>query len=263
MKRLRWMASAVVFVMALFGVRVARAGESLVHDVDAFVLRTKEISPSPCVLTRAGQGHDAFGDCEPPPPKTWLQNEPDPIAAWLQVRMAPWKPKIGLVGALHFRSGTRTAFVVYAMPIPPRPRIGFDPKPMLETAWRFFADQYPPIVPVGPAPVAVEGVVDGVDAYQLEGEHETSGKVQHTSMTVIPSVSHAYLLVSAGPPSGAVNQERSAVLGAIHVKPPPSSWALELGVGYRYLAIVVMLVAGIFLRIKTGISPFGWLRRSR
>jgi len=264
-RRLLW-PSALVVGAVLGSASPARAGDSVVHDVDGFVLRTKEISPTPCVLTRGSagtSGHTAFGDCDPAPPKMWLRDEPDPIAAWLVSRMNPWTPTPDLVTALHFRSGTRTAFVVYALTTPPRPRFGFDPKPLLDRAWSSFRASFPPREPVGPTPAAVEGLIDGVDAYQLEGEHTVAGKVQHTSMTVVPSATHAYLIVSAGPPSDGVAKERAAVIGAVHVKAPPSSWALDLGVGYRYIGVALVFFAGLFLRWKTGISPFGWLRRSR
>lgn len=244
--------------------REAFAGESIVHDIDAFVLRTTEVSPAPCVFLHTGKKPDPFGDCDPPPPKMWLQGQPNPAERWLADRLGPWTPLPGaFVAALHFRGGTRTAFVVYAMPIPPRPRVGFDPKPMLERAWQSFGTNYPPMVPAGATPVAIEGAVDGVDAYQLEGEHTVAGRTQHTSMTVVPSGENAYLLVSAGFPNDAVNKERAAILGAIHVKAPPGMWALDLGRGYYFIGLAVTGIAGLVLRLKYGISPFGWLRRSR
>lgn len=241
--------------------RSGGAGASLVHDVNGLVVRTETIAGA-CLLFH-GSARVPAGDCDPLPPKKWLvAGETDPAVAWLEERLAPFSTG-PLVGAYHFRNGTRTAFVFLALPAGERPRFGFDPKPSLDAAWHALEQAYPPIVPLGPTPEATETRVSGLDAYRLEGEHTRAGTVQHTSMTVIPSSPYLYVLVSAGPPSAAAEAERAALLEGTEVRSPPSSFALGPGVGYRIVGALIVLVAAVFLRVKTGISPFGWLRRSR
>lgn len=258
-KRRFWWPTTLVFFAALTSSSAAHAADGITHDLDGLIFRTHEVLPAPCVLKRFlhkknGPPGDptegvALGDCDPPPPKMWLQGTPDPVDAWLAARMGPWSASDNLVFAVHFRAGTRTPFAVYTIEAPPRPRFGFDPKPLLDSAWTAF----PALTRVGATPAAVEGLIDDVDAYQLEGEHIFAGKVQHTSMTVIPTAAHVYVLVSAGPANEAVNKERAALIGAFKVKAPPGSWGLGPSRGYMvfvHVLKVVVLLGGLVFAIR-------------